>query len=165
MEADIGAATGLLVSRKLANTSPMYTEILTYDLKENTVLAGHPGIHDVRLADGKVVITPDSEYADTEGLQGACMDFQGKAGEVTLLSFVDTKDKFHVTTATGESVSCPEKLSGCPHMYIKLDIPLENFYKNICSVGLTQHFSVVHGHIGDKVEKLADLLNMGMLRL
>jgi len=68
MEGDVGAAVALLILKELTGKSPMYTEIFTFDEKENTIVAGHAGIHDISVADDKtkIRITPDYEYMEVE---------------------------------------------------------------------------------------------------
>jgi len=163
MEADISACVAMLILKYLAKQSPMFTEFFTFDLEKNIVLAGHAGIHDIRLADKQknVRIVPDYEYAGAKELEGAWMEFVGRSGKVTMVSLVDAKDKFQMIVTTG--ISQPEAfhLKGYPHMNIKLDTPIKNFYTTCTGVGITQHFAVAYGNYISQLRKLADVLDLG----
>ena len=166
MEGDVGAAVALLILKESSGKSPMYTEIFTYDKKENTILAGHAGIHDINLAENKkdIRITPDYEYMEVEP-QTAWMQFRAKAGKVILLSLFCDSDKFKMIMSSGKAIANKRKFDISPHIYIKLDIPLEEFFTQIMKSGTTQHWAVVHE---DKLEKLiilAEILDLPVVIL
>jgi len=161
MEADVGAAVALFILKRLTGKPPMYTEIFTFDEKENTVLAGHAGIYDINLAKCKadVTIAPDAEYMEAE--QDTCwMQFRAKGGEVTLLSLFCDVDKFRMIISSGKALSGKEKLSGSPHIYIKLKTPLKDFFEKSVKTGMTQHWAVVHQDVAAELIALADILNL-----
>ncbi len=164
MEAEIGGAVALLILKKLTDKPPMYTEIFTFDEEENTILAGHAGIHDVNLAEKRadIAITPDAEYMETE-LETCWMQFRAKGGEVTLLSLFCDVDKFKMVISSGNALSGKEKLHGSPHIYIKLKTPLKEFFEKIVKTGMTQHWAIVHENVVNQLEYLADILNLDKL--
>jgi len=163
MEADVSACAAMLILQYFSKQSPMFTEFFTFDLEKNIVLAGHAGNHDIRLADKQknVRIVPDYEYAGAKELEGAWMEFTGKRGKVTIVSLVDTKEKFQMIVTTG--ISQPETfhLKGYPHMNIKLDTSIKNFYTICARAGVTQHFVVVYGDYVSQLRKLTEILNLG----
>ena len=118
MEADVSACVAMLMLKYLAKRSSMFTEFFTFDLEKNIVLAGHAGIHDIRLADNQrnVKIVPDYEYAGAKELEGAWMEFVAKQGKITAVSLVDAKDKFQMIVTTGRSQPEAFYLKGYPHM-------------------------------------------------
>lgn len=161
MEADIGAAISLLILKRFTGKPPMYTEIFTFDEKENAILAGHAGIHDITLAADKkrIRITPDREYIESEP-ESAWMQFMAKSGKVTMLSLFCDVDRFKMIISSGESLPGKEKLDGCPHIYIKFKIPLKEFFAQIVKTGMTQHWGIVHEDIVGKLIDLAGILNL-----
>jgi len=168
MEADVGAAVALLILKKLTGKPPMYTEIFTFDEKENTILAGHAGIHNLNLAadKSKIKITPDKEYTESEP-ESAWMQFIAKPGKVTMLSLFCDVERFKMVISSGDSLPASrqagpgkEKLDGSPHIYIKLKIPLKEFFERIVKTGMTQHWAIVHEDVVDKLEYLAEILGL-----
>ena len=167
MEADISACVAMLILKYLSKQSPMFTEFFTFDLEKNIVLAGHAGNHDVRLADKQknVRIVPDYEYAGAKKLEGAWMEFVGRAGKVTMVSLVDAKDKFQMIVITGSSQPEAFYLKGYPHMNIKLDTSIKNFYTICTRAGITQHFAVVYGDYISQLRKLAEVLDLRYIEI
>ena len=161
MEGEIGGAIALLILKSLTDKPPMYTEIFTFDETENTILAGHAGIHDINLASDKtrIRITPDREYMESEE-DTAWMQFMAKPGKVTLLSLFCDVDRFKLIISSGEALSGEEKLDGSPHIYIKLTTPLREFFAQAVKTGMTQHWAIVHENVTSRLINLADILNL-----
>jgi L-arabinose isomerase len=162
MEGDLAATAGMLICRRLADTPPMYTEIFTFDPDRNTVLPGHAGMHDVRLADSQagVRITPDYEYCEANKLEGAWLEFRAKPGRVTMASFFCDVDRFKIVIAQGESLVEGPRLEGFAHLLIRLDVPVNDFFHRIVRSGITQHWVITHQNIQGKLENLAQILNL-----
>jgi len=166
MEADVGGAVSLWILKNLTGKPPMYIEIFTFDEKENAILAGHAGIHDINLAEKRedVTITPDREYMEAES-DTCWMQFRAKGGKVTMLSLFCDVGKFKMVISQGHALSGKEKLDGSPHIYIKLTTPLEEFFRAIANSGMTQHWAIVHDDVVNEVEYLAELLNLEKLSI
>ena len=161
MEAEVGGAVALLVLKGLSGRPPMYTEIFTYDQAANALLAGHAGIHDVRLAEsaGQVLIEPDGEYVESEP-DSAWMRFRARGGRVTMLSVFCDVERFKMVIAPGEAVGGPDLLLGSPHAYVRLETPLEAFFERCIRTGMTQHWALVHADVVDELIALADILGL-----
>jgi L-arabinose isomerase len=161
MEAEVGGAVALLILRGLAHKPPMYTEVFTYDAEENCILAGHAGIHDIRLAAsaGDVTIEPDGEYVESEP-DSAWMRFRAKGGQVTLLSVFCDVERFKMVISSGEALGGQPKLLGSPHIYVRLDESLEEFFERSIRTGMTQHWAIVHDDIAQELLALADILGL-----
>jgi L-arabinose isomerase len=157
MEAEVGGAVALLILRGLTGLPVMYTEIFAADETENTVLAGHAGMMDIRLAGGEVVLEPDGEYAESEP-DSAWMRFQAKPGRVTLLCIFQDVERFKLIVTTGEALGGPQKLLGSPSAYIRLDTPLPEFFTRCMRTGMTQHWALVHAEVAEEVGMLAEIL-------
>ena len=146
MEADVGAATTMLILQKLTGQPPMYTEIQNYDLADNSVLLSHAGIHDYRLASdpNDIVITADPEYAETNPLKGAFGEYRVKAGAIAMVNFVHGNEGFQMTATLAESLEGPVLLRGFPHLSARMETPLSVFFEKAIHRGVTQHWTVVH---------------------
>jgi L-arabinose isomerase len=139
----------------------MYTEAFTYDEEANCLLLGHAGIHDVRLAPSaaEVLIEPDGEFVESEP-DSAWMCFRAKSGRVTLLSVFCDIGRFKLVITSGESLGSGPRLLGPPHAYVKMDMPLADFFDKTIKTGMTQHWALVHDVVVDELVALADILGL-----
>lgn len=159
MEAEVGGAVALLMLRGLTGLPVSYTEIFAADETENTVLAGHAGMMDIRLAGNEVVLEPDGEYAESEP-DSAWMRFQAKPGRVTLLCVFQDVERFKLIVTTGEALGGPQKLLGSPAAHVRLDTPLSDFFTRCMQTGMTQHWALVHAEVGEELVMLAEILGL-----
>jgi len=159
MEAEVGGAVALLMLRGLTGLPVLYTEIFAADEMENTVLAGHAGMMDIRLAGTEVVLEPDGEYAESEP-DSAWMRFQAKPGRVTLLCVFQDVERIKLIVATGEALDGPQKLLGSPSAHIRLDTPLPDFFTRCMQAGMTQHLALVHAEVAEELAMLAEMLDV-----
>jgi L-arabinose isomerase len=161
LEADVAAAAGLLIVRRMSSSPPMYVEIFAVDEERNALLAGHAGMHDLRIAEPSAVrITPDYEYCESDELEGAWTEFRGKPGPVTMASFFCDTDCFKIVVAQGESLADGPRLEGFPNMLIRSAVPVREFFEHVSRTGLTQHWVVVHEDVRCRLRKLADVLGL-----
>jgi len=159
MEAEVGGAVALLILRWLTGLPVMYVEMFAADETENTVLAGHAGMMDIRLAGTEVVLEPDGEYAESEP-DSAWMSFQARAGRVTLLCVSQDVERYKFIIATGEALGGPQKLLGSPAAHVRLDTPLPEFFTRCMQNGMTQHWALAHAEVTEEVEMLAEILGV-----
>ena len=166
MEAEVGGAVALWILRQLAGAPVMYTEVFAFDMAENTLLAGHAGIHDARLAPSPadILIEPDGEYVESEP-DSAWMRFRAKAGPVTLLSIFQDTATWRFITTTGQALPGQAKLLGSPHALIRLPTPLARFFQGCVRAGMTQHWALVHADVVDELDLLAQILGTEHVRL
>jgi L-arabinose isomerase len=161
MEAEVGGAVALLMLKKLTKKPPMYVEIFTYDERDNCLLAGHAGIHDINLAESKdaVLVEPDGEYMESEP-DSSWMRFRAKSGHVTMLSLFCDVARFKMVITSGECLGGNEKLLGSPHAYIRIKAPLAEFFEKAIKAGMTQHWALVHDDAVNELMALADVLHL-----
>ena len=164
MEAEVGGAIALLMLRGLTGLPVMYTEIFAADETENTVLAGHAGMMDIRLTGTEVVLEPDGEYAESEP-DSAWMRFQAKPGRVTLLCVFQDVERFRLIVATGEALGGPPKLLGSPSAHVRLDTPLPEFFTRCMQAGMTQHWALAHAEMAEELAMLAEMLGVEYVRV
>ena len=166
MEADIGATLGLWLTRQLGESSPMYTEIFTFDRQANALLFGHAGIHDPALAgDGEVTLVPDAEYAAADEVEGAWLSFAAKPGPVTAVSLFAGAEDCRLTVFQGEVLPTQGKLEAFPHAFVRIERPLADFFEKAARLGLTQHFALSYDPVAGRLEKLCRILGWGWAAL
>lgn len=159
-EADLLGVLAQLMLARLSGQPTLFTEIFTYDKQQNQILVGHPGMHDIRLAESRsaVTITPDYEYPKEEA--GVWMAFCVKPGPVTLLAISSGRGGFHFVATKGEALPAKGKLQGYPNALVKLDMPLKSFFAATTAVGTTQHWALVPGDLRAVISKLAIVLDI-----
>jgi L-arabinose isomerase len=162
MEAEVGGAVALLMLKGLAQRAPMYTEVFTLDAAENCLLMGHAGIHDaVHLVESvdDILVEPDGEYVESEP-DSVWMRFRVKGGHVTLLSVFCDVERFKLVISSGKAIGGEPRLLGSPHAYVKLETPLEAFFKGAIRTVMTQHWALVHGDVVDELVAVADIMEL-----
>ena len=159
-EGDLLGAVAELILSRLSAQPTMFVEIFTYDELKNQILAGHPGMQDIRLAESRsaVTLTPDYEYPKEPA--GVWMAFSVKPGPVTLLSIASTQKGFHFVVTKAEALPSDGKLQGYPHALLKLETPLRSFFQATTDVGTTQHWALAPGDLRRRVSKLASILDL-----
>jgi L-arabinose isomerase len=158
MEADLNTALGVLAAMKAASAPCMYTEMLTFDPRENLLLMGHAGVHDPRLAAKEgVTIVPDAEYQHSDRLEGAWLEFIMDSGPVTCLSLYDTGKGYRMVAFRGASLGGPRRVEGFAHALVRPELPVTTLLPRLMRYGMTQHFAVVPGDVAGVLAKWCQL--------
>jgi L-arabinose isomerase len=160
-EGDLNTALGMLAAARLADAPAMYTEILTFDPRENLLLMGHAGVHDPRLAaaDG-ITIVPDLEYRHADPVEGAWQEFILAPGPVTCVSLYDTGQGYRMTVFEGESVGGPRRLDGWAHAVVRPAVGVTDLLTRLVRGGMTQHFAVAPGRLTARLRAWCMLMGM-----
>ncbi|GAH65705.1 unnamed protein product, partial [marine sediment metagenome] len=94
----------------------------------------------------------------------AWMEFTAKPGQVTLLQIVPKIEGFKMIIAAGEALgSDGVRVEGFPHVQIKFNFPLDDFFDQVVRGGATHHWAMVHGDVKSKLKMLAELLKIEKL--
>lgn len=137
-----------------------FTEYYAMDFKDDVVLMGHDGPGHLKIAEGKTKVKPLTVYHGKVG-KGLSVEMAVKHGPVTLLSVVETEDgKLQLLVAEGESVAGPILEIGNTNSRYKFSIGARKFVNDWNSHGPAHHCAVGVGHIGSRIKKLGQLLNM-----
>jgi L-arabinose isomerase len=160
LEGDLLGVLAQLILARLSGQPTMFTEIFTYDERQNQILVGHAGMHDIRLTENRsaVTITPDYEYPNEKA--GVWMAFNVKPGPVTLLAITSDQEGFHFVATKGEALGAKGKLQGYPNALVRLDVPLRSFFDTTTQIGTTQHWALVPGDLRGSISKLAYILGI-----
>jgi L-arabinose isomerase len=138
-----------------------FAEFHPVDFKENFVLVGHDGPHNISIAEGKPVLRSLKKYHGKPGF-GAGVEFKIKEGPITMLSISSTYDgKFKFVIAEGESVEGPIPPTGNTNTrgFFKPDV--RTFLTRWIKEGPTHHFALGIGHHASSIQKIANYLKIG----
>lgn len=142
-----------------------FTEYYAMDFNDDVVLMGHDGPGHIAIAEGKTKVKPLKVYHGKVG-RGLSVEMSVKNGPVTLLSVVETKEgKLMLLVAEGESVSGPILEIGNTNSRYKFSIGARKFVNSWNLHGPAHHCAVGIGHIGSKIEKLGELLDMKVVQV
>lgn len=142
-----------------------FTEYYAMDFKDDVVLMGHDGPGHIAIAEGKTKVRPLKVYHGKVG-RGLSVEMSVKNGPVTLLSVVEKKaGELMLLVAEAESVPGPILQIGNTNSRYKFSIGARRFVSDWNSHGPAHHCAVGVGHIGSKIEKLGQLLNIQVIKV
>ncbi len=142
-----------------------FSEFYATDFRDDVVLLGHDGPGHAAIAEGKVKVKPLSVYHGKVG-RGLSVEMSVKHGPVTLLSIVETNGgRMKLLVAEGESVPGPILEIGNTNSRYKFSIGARRFVTEWSAQGPAHHCAIGVGHIASKLDKLAALLGLEMVRV
>ena len=158
-ESDLKTCIAMFIMDRL-NIGGSFAEFHPVDFKENFILVGHDGPHNITIAQGKPVLRSLKKYHGKPGF-GAGVEFKIKEGPITMLSINSTfEGKFKFVIAEGTSVEGPIPPTGNTNTrgFFKPDV--RTFLKKWIKEGPTHHFALGIGHHAESIRKIADYLNI-----
>ena len=142
-----------------------FTEYYAMDYKDDVILMGHDGPGHIAIAEGKIKVKPLQVYHGKVG-KGLSVEMSVKHGDVTLLSVVQQKGgNIIFLCAEGASAEGPVLEIGNTNSRYKFSIGARKFVEEWNSHGPAHHCVVGVGHIGNKLKKLAALLNIDIIQV
>jgi len=142
-----------------------FTEYVTCDFKDDVVLLGHDGPGHIKIAEGKIKVRPLKVYHGKVG-KGLSVEMSVKAGDVTLLSVIEQKGgKLALLCAEGKSEKGDILEIGNTNSRYRFSIGAREFMKRWNKEGPAHHCAIGVGHIYSKLEKLAALLDIEIIKV
>ncbi len=142
-----------------------FSEFYLMDFEDDVVLLGHDGPAHAAIAEGKVQLVPLEVYHGKPG-KGLSIQMRVKHGPVTLLSVLQEKDgSVKLLVAEGQTVPGPTLQIGNTNSRYRFPIGAKAFVNTWAKAGPSHHCAVGVGHIAEKIERLADLLRVEVIRV
>ncbi|MBL4676035.1 MAG: arabinose isomerase [Mucilaginibacter sp.] len=142
-----------------------FTEYYAMDYADDVVLMGHDGPGHIAIAEGRTKVKPLQVYHGKVG-NGLSVEMAVKSGPVTCLSIVETgKGELLMLVAEGETVDGPILQIGNTNSRYKFPVGARKFVNDWNSHGPAHHCAVGLGHISSKLEKLAKILKMPIVKV
>lgn len=158
-ESDLKTCLAMLIMDRLG-IGGSFAEFHPVDFKEDFVLVGHDGPHNIAIAGGRPVLRSLKKYHGKPGF-GAGVEFKIKEGPITMLSISSTYEgRFKFVIAEGESVAGPIPPTGNTNTrgFFKPDV--RTFLHRWIKAGPTHHFALGVGHHAATIQKIAGYLNL-----
>lgn len=158
-ESDMKTCIAMLIMDRLG-IGGSFAEFHPVDFKEDFVLVGHDGPHNIAIAEGRPVLRSLKKYHGKPGF-GAGVEFKIKEGPITMLSISSTYNgKFKFIIAEGESVAGPIPPTGNTNTrgFFKPDV--RTFLHRWIREGPTHHFALGIGHHAETIRKIAGYLGI-----
>lgn len=144
-ESDLKTCVAMMIMDRL-DIGGSFAEFHPVDFTADTVLVGHDGPHHLRVADGKPVIRSLKQYHGKPG-SGASVEFQLKAGPITMLGLTSTADgAFKFVVAEGESRRGTIPATGNTNTHGWFGANVRRFLAAWFAEGPTHHFALGVGH-------------------
>ncbi|MFD2330765.1 arabinose isomerase [Cohnella sp. GCM10020058] len=158
-EADLKTCAAMLIMDRL-DAGGSFAELHPCDFKDDIVLVGHDGPHNIKIADDRPVIRGLELFHGKRG-SGIGVEFSIQAGPVTLLSIGQTaQGRYKMIVAEGESIKGPIPQTGNTNTRCSFGRPVATFVEQWCSAGPTHHFALGVGNKAAEIKRTAGMLGI-----
>jgi L-arabinose isomerase len=142
-----------------------FSEFYLVDYEKDEILLGHDGPAHYKIAEGRPGLIPLPLFHGKPG-KGLSIQMKVTNGPVTLLSVCQgANGKISLLTAEGESVPGPTMQIANTNSRYKFSIAASEFINKWSMAGPSHHCAIGVGHISEKLNKLAALLNIDFQRV
>jgi L-arabinose isomerase len=142
-----------------------FSEFYALDFEDDVVLLGHDGPAHAAIAQGKVELVPLQVFHGKPG-KGLSIQMTVRHGPATVLSVLQDRDgKVRLLVAEGQTEPGPILEIGNTNSRYRFPIGAKNYINAWSKAGPSHHCAVGLGHAAAKIEKLAAILGIDVIRV
>ena len=141
-----------------------FSEIVAMDYRTDTMIVGHDGPFHISISEGKPILRGVEIYHGKRG-GGISVEAHVKAGNVTMLGLTQTAHGLRMIISEGKAMNLPILRIGNTQTHVKFSMPLDDFMDEWFSKAPTHHFALSTGSNFSVFKKVADLLNIEILKI
>lgn len=160
-EADVNGTITHLILQWVSGEPAFNSDIVDFDLGENTAVLWHCGQAPLSMADPA---RPVRGTIHSNRKLPLLMEFTLKPGRVTLARLSETAGDFRLVIGSGEIITAPPSFSGTSGV-IRFDHPAKDVLDLLICEGLEHHIALAYGNHVSVLETLARQLDLPILYL
>ena len=141
-----------------------FSEFYAIDYTDDIVMLGHDGPAHFAISEGRVKLVPLPVYHGKPG-KGLSIQMRVRQGDITLLSVCENREGIFLLVAEGRSVDGPTLQLGNTNSRYRFSCGARSFIDDWSKAGPSHHTAIGIGHIAYKIEKLAFLLNIPVIKI
>ena len=166
-EGDLAVSVGGLLMRGIEEKPVHFWEHLAFDQDKNWILGGHEG-GSAGFSMAKKGTRPklrNNQYINWDGIPdaphfGVVPEFITDSGPCTMITFYRGPEAYEMRLACGESADTEPLDVHYEHAVFQPNIPLQQYFRRICDLGVCHHFGFIHAAIDAELAKSAEIMGM-----
>lgn len=165
-EGDVTTVVAMLILQELTG-QVTFLENYVMDFPNNSIILSHDGHGNPALATTpeEVSIKSSIYYQGVNGF-GAGLEFAYAPGPVTMMSLVSIKNRWRLIYSEGESVPIKARPVAAPQMLFKpQSLTIQDWCNAWCLAGAPHHQALAMGSLGRKIELVAAMLNIDVIKV
>ncbi len=160
-EADVNGTLTQLMLQHLSGEPAFGSDIVSFDVDDNTAVLWHCGLAPLSMADPDSV--PEATIHSNRKLP-LLMQFPLKPGRITLARLSEATGEFRLVIGSGEMLKAPAAFTGTCGT-VRFDNGAAAVMDTMLREGLEHHLSLVYGDYVEALLVLARLFKLPVLRL
>jgi L-fucose isomerase-like protein len=160
-EADVNGTISQLILQWLSGEPAFGTDVVSFDVQEDTAVVWHCGLAPLSMADPAV--RPRATIHSNRNLP-LLMEFPLKPGRVTVARLSEATGDFRLVVAGAEMLQAPMSFSGTSGV-LRFDRPAAEVLDIMLGEGLEHHISLTYGDHLPALLALARMLDLPLLQL